>query len=53
MNSAERHEARYQRRKAKRLAKRQAFNAEYDDFDRALNRNALSKACHDAALSVS
>lgn len=53
MNSAERHEARYQRRKAKRLAKRQAFNAEYDDFDKALNRNALSKACHDAALSVS
>lgn len=52
MNSKERHEARYQRREAARLAKRQAFIEQFDNFDRAVNRNALSKACHDAALSV-
>lgn len=53
MTSKERHEARYQRRKAKRLQKKREHLDKYDDSSIAINRNALAKATHDASLSVS
>lgn len=52
MTSAERHEARYQRRKVAREAKKRAYIDPYDDFSRIYNRNALSRATHDSALGV-
>lgn len=44
MTSLERHEARYQRRKAKREQKRRAFAEKYDDFERLSSVSALVKA---------
>lgn len=44
MTSAERHEARYQRRKAKRLAKRRAYLDQFDDFNRVSDFSALIRA---------
>ena len=41
MNSHERHEARYQRRKAKRKATKREKLAEYDNFERVISANAL------------
>lgn len=52
MNSRERHEARYQRRKAKRLAKRKQFLAAHT-FESAVNRDALSWGADEAAKGVS
>lgn len=52
MNSAERHEARYRRRKAKRDEKRKALLEEYGDFDRVLSMNALSRAADQATKGV-
>lgn len=44
MTSAERHEARYQRRKAKRDAHRTARIGKYDDFNRCTSVSALLEA---------
>ena len=44
MNSQERHEARYQRRKAARAAKRREKLSQYDDFDRLSSVPALLHA---------
>lgn len=44
MTSAERHEARYQRRKAKRDAHRAARIGKYDNFDRCTSVSALLEA---------
>lgn len=52
MNSTERHEVRYQRRKAKREAKRRAKIEKYDDFDRVTNVSALVRAHWDARKGV-
>lgn len=52
MTSAERREARYQRRKKKRLEKRAALLEEYGDFDRALSMNALAKSADEATHGV-
>lgn len=52
MNSTERREARYQRRKARREAKRKALLSEYGSFDRALSRDALSRAAEEATHGV-
>lgn len=52
MTSTERHEARYQRRKAKREEKRKAFAAKYDDFERLTSVSALIKAHWDARKGV-
>lgn len=41
MTSTERHEARYQRRKAKREEKRRSLTAKYDDFNRMSSVSAL------------
>lgn len=41
MTSTERHEARYQRRKAKREEKRRNHNRKYDDFERMSSVSAL------------
>lgn len=41
MTSAERHEARYQRRKARREAKRMKAVGKYDDYDRAISVSAM------------
>lgn len=52
MNSTERHEARYQRRKAARLAKRRARVGKFDDFDRVSDPNALLRAHWDTKKGV-
>lgn len=52
MNSRERKERRYLRRKAKRDAKKAALLAEYGAFERAASRDALAKAALDAAKGV-
>lgn len=44
MTSAERHEARYQRRKAKRIAHKEATIGKYDDFARCASVSALLEA---------
>lgn len=44
MTSADRHNARYQRRKAKREAKRREFLCKFDDFDRMSSVSALLEA---------
>lgn len=44
MTSAERHEARYQRRKAKRDAHKAARIGKYDDYDRCTSVSALMEA---------
>lgn len=52
MTSEERHEARYQRRRAKRLKKRMRVLEKYGDYYKVINRNALSKAAYDATRNV-
>lgn len=52
MNSKERHEARYRRRKAKRLKKRKQFLDDHS-FYSATNRDALAWAADEAAKGVS
>ena len=44
MNSKERHELRYQRRKAKRLKRRHELNKLYGDYDKAISVKELTKA---------
>lgn len=49
MNSRERHEARYQRRKEKRLRRKQKRNEQYGDFDKVFTFDnlycAFKKCC--------
>ena len=52
MNSAERHEARYQRRKAAREAKRRKRLDVYDDFDRVASIPSLIRANFDSRKGV-
>ena len=52
MNSAERHEARYQRRKAAREAKRRKRLDVYDNFDRVASIPALMRANFDSRKGV-
>lgn len=52
MTSIERHEARYQRRKAKRDEKRRAFIDKYDNFDRVSSPSALIRAHWEARKGV-
>jgi hypothetical protein len=44
MTSNERHEARYQRRKAERESKRQQKLSQYDDFGRVIDIDNLYQA---------
>lgn len=53
MTSEERKEARFQRRKAKREAKRKRVLEEHGDYYKAISRNALSKSAIEAAKGVS
>lgn len=52
MTSAERHQARYERRKALRAAKRQAAIAEYDNFEKMCTANALFRAAKQSRASI-
>ena len=52
MNSAERHEARYQRRKAAREAKRRKKLDKYNDFNRVASVPALIRAHFDSRKGV-
>ncbi len=52
MTSAERHEARYQRRKAKRNARKATRIGKYDDFERCITVSALIKANWEARKGV-
>lgn len=52
MTSAERRVARYQRRKAERLAKRQKAIGKYDDFSRLSSTSALIRAHWEARKGV-
>lgn len=52
MTSTERHEARYQRRKAARERKRREYLDEYDNFERVANPAALMKAHFEARRGV-
>lgn len=52
MTSKERHEARYQRRKATRARKRRERLGKYDDFDRLSSVSALVKAHFDSRKGV-
>lgn len=52
MTSEERHEARYQRRRAKRLEKRRKVLEEYGDYYKIINRDALSKSAKEATKNV-
>lgn len=52
MTSEERHEARYQRRKAKRLEERKEVLEKYGDYYGVINRNALSRAAKEATKNV-
>lgn len=52
MNSKERHERRYQRRKATREEKRRAKLDVYDNFDRVASVNALMRANFDSRKGV-
>lgn len=52
MTSEERHEARYKRRKAKRDSKRKKVLERHGQYYQVINRNALSRAAHDAAKGV-
>ena len=52
MNSAERHEARYQRRKAAREAKRRKKLDKYNDFNRVASVPALIRANFDSRKGV-
>ena len=52
MTSIERREARYQRRKAVREAKRRAFADQYDNIERVADLNNLHRACRKARGGV-
>lgn len=52
MTSEERHEARYRRRKERRELKRKKVLDKYGNYDRVINRNALSRAAVDASKGV-
>lgn len=52
MNSKERHEARYQRRKMKRLLRRQKSNAKYGDFEKVFSFDNLYMAFRKCCLGV-
>ena len=52
MTSEERHERRYQRRKAARDAKRREKLGKYDDFDRVASLSALNDAADEAQKGV-
>lgn len=52
MTSEERHELRYQRRKAAREKKRREYLDKYDDFDRVASPQALLRAHWDARKGV-
>lgn len=52
MTSDERHEARYQRRKAARDSKRQEYMSQYDDLARVADLNTLHRACKKAKSGV-
>ena len=52
MNSEERHQARYERRKAAREAARREKLAEYDDFARVADVNSLIRANFDSRRGV-
>lgn len=53
MNSAERREKRYQRRKAGREQKKREFNAQYDDFDKCLDLTEIYNAFNECRKGVS
>lgn len=52
MTSEERREARYERRKAKRMEKRRRVLERYGDYYGVINRNALSQAAIEATNNV-
>lgn len=52
MTSEERHEARYQRRKAKRLEKRRKVLEDHGNYYGVINRDALSRAAKEATRNV-
>lgn len=52
MNSAQRREVRYRRRKEKREAKRKALLDRYGSFENAVNMNALARAAKQATHGV-
>lgn len=52
MTSQERHEARYQRRKAARRAKHRARIAQYDNFDKVADVSSLVDANYNARKGV-
>jgi hypothetical protein len=52
MNSQERHEARFQRRKAKRLADKSLKTAEFDKLENICSCNALYKAARESRKSI-
>lgn len=52
MTSQERHDARYQRRKAARQAKHRARIAQYDNFDRVADVSSLVDANYNARKGV-
>jgi hypothetical protein len=53
MTSKERHEVRYQRRKAKREAERQQKISQYDDFERVIDIDNLYQSLKESARGVS
>jgi hypothetical protein len=52
MTGAERHEARYQRRKAGRAAKRQGKLSQYDNFERVADADNLYSAFRESMKGV-
>lgn len=52
MNSKERHEARYQRRKMRRLLRRQKNNAKYGDFEKVFSFDNLYTSFRKCCLGV-
>ncbi len=52
MTSKERREGRYQRRKAKREAKRREFNKQYDDFDKCFSFEEIYNAFDECRKGV-
>ena len=52
MTSEERHQARFERRKAKREARRRAKLSRYDDYEHVISLNSLNRAADDASKGV-
>lgn len=52
MNSAERHELRYMRRKEKREEKRKAFLSQFDNIEHVANLDSLNKAAESCSKGV-